>query len=135
MKKRAWIGIPLVLAVVAGIGACTEYPTRPVYRRPTISSVLVFPNVIGQGDSAVITVIASDPDGDTLVYDWETDSRLIIQGASSVVPFILYHTFSSSRVFYRSTSAAYNDTVPVWCSVRDRRGGGASRRVRVLLRS
>ena len=121
------------LAAVLGIGACREYPTRSVYRRPTISSVTVFPTVIGQGDSAIVTVFATDPDGDPLVYDWMTDGRLIIQGGHSGGSY-LFHTASNSRVFYRSTSLPYNDSSWVWCTVSDVRGGADSRRVLVLLR-
>ena len=124
----------LVLAVVVGLGACREYPTRPVDRRPAISSLVLFPKVIGQGDSAIITVFATDPDGDTIVYDWETDSRLIIKDGRPGVPF-LYDTPSSSHVFYRSTAPPYNDSTWVWCSVRDHRGGGDSRVVLILLRN
>ena len=132
MKWSAQLCVLLALAVVAGVGACTEYPTRPVDRRPAISSVVVFPNVLGQGDSALVTVIASDPDGDALVYDWETDSRLIIKG-NRPGDGQLYNTFSNSHVFYRSTSPAV-DTAWVYCSVRDQKGGGDGQLVLIPLR-
>lgn len=133
MKSNSSFGLLLAVAVV-GIGACREYPTRPVNRRPTISSVVAFPDVFGQGDSAIVTVFATDPDGDSLVYDWVTDSRLKIKGAVLGYSW-LYNTFSSSQVFYRSTSPAYNDTAGVRCSVRDGRGGGDTRVVLILLRN
>jgi hypothetical protein len=132
MKKRAWMRVLLVLAVAAGIGACREYPTRPVNRRPTIASVVVFPEVIGQGDSAIVTVVATDPDGDTLVYDWFTDSRLIIKD-DHLGEHFLYNTPSSSHVFYRSTVPFNDDTAWVGCSARDGRGGSDSRVVLILL--
>ena len=135
MKNRAWGRVLLVVAVVVGIGACKEYPTRPVDRHPSISSVVVFPNVIGQGDSAIVTVFATDPDpGDTLVYDWEADARLIIKDRHLTDDF-LYNTPSSSHVFYRSTVPPFDDSAWVWCSVRDGRGGSASRAALILLRN
>lgn len=133
MKHNSSLGLFLVLLVV-GIGACREYPTRPVNRGPTISSVVAFPSVIGQGDSAIVTVFATDPDGDSMVYDWETDSRLKIKGDVLGYGF-LYNTYSSSHVFYRTTSPAYNDTTGVWCTVRDRKGGGDTRVVLMLLQN
>jgi hypothetical protein len=123
----------IALTAVVAVSACRGYPTRSVYHRPTISSVTVFPNVIGQGDSAIVTVFASDPDGDTLVYDWFTDARLIIKDGRLGDSF-LYNTASNSRVFYRSTLPPFNGRVQVSCSVRDVRGGSDSRAVLILLR-
>lgn len=133
MANRARMRVLPALALVVGMGACSEYPTRPTEHRPVVSSVVVFPSIIGQGDSVIITVFATDRDGDTLVYDWFTDSRLIIQD-DGLEDGILYNTVSSSHVFYRSTSPPRNDSVWVWCDARDRRGGSDGRRVLVLLR-
>src|SRR5512136_1471043 len=77
MKSRTWMGTLFLLAVAVGLAGCRDYPTKSIYHRPIISSVTVFPAIIGQGDSMLVTVYASDPDGDTLVYDWFTDGRLI----------------------------------------------------------
>ncbi len=132
MKERAWMRVLSILALAAVVGACGDYPTRPLNRRPTIASIVVFPNVLGQGDSAIITVFATDPDDDTLVYDWDTDSRLIIKG-NRLGDHSLSHTSSSSHIFYRSAVNPVNDSAWVWCSVRDYRGGGESRVVLILL--
>ena len=134
MKHRGGMRALLALATIAGIGACREYPTRPENRRPAISSVVVFPDILGPGDSAIVTVLATDPDRDTLVYDWDTDSRLIIKGGHPG-GYSLSHTSSSSRVFYRSTYWPADTTAWVGCSARDVRGGSDSRVVRIRLRS
>jgi hypothetical protein len=132
MKNRAWLHGLLGLAAAAGIGGCRDYPTKSIYHSPVISSVTVFPSIIGQGDSVLVTVYASDPDGDALVYDWFTDSRLIIKDAPGEL--MLYNTASNSHVFYRSTYVPRSDTAWVSCYVRDGRGGMDGGRVLVLLR-
>jgi hypothetical protein len=132
MRRRA-LGVLLVTALAVSIGACEEYPTRPVNRRPIISSVDAFPTVLGLGDSTLVTVFATDPDGDTLVYDWEAHNGLAIKDD----PYddgVLYNTSSRSRVFYLRWRPANYDTAFVWCGVRDRKGGGDGRRVLILLR-
>ncbi len=133
MKTNFSLGLFLVVAVV-GIGACREYSTRPLNRGPTISSVVAFPSVLGQGDSAIVTVFATDPDGDSLTYEWRTDSRLKIKG-DVLEDGWLNNTVSSSHVFYRSTSPAYDDTAGVRCTVWDRRGAWDARTVLILLRN
>lgn len=132
MKNRAWLHALLGLAAATGLGGCRDYPTKSIYHSPVISSVTVFPAVIGQGDSVLVTVVASDPDGDALVYDWFTDSRLVIKDAPGEI--MLYNTASNSHVFYRSTYVAHDDTAWVSCEVRDGRGGMDGGRVLVLLR-
>ncbi len=132
MKNRVWMGALLGLVVALGSGGCRDYPTKSIYHSPVISSVTVFPTIIGQGDSLLVTVYASDPDGDALVYDWFTDSRLVIKDAPGEI--MLYNTASNSHVFYRSAYAAYGDTAWVRCYVRDTRGGGDGALVLVLLR-
>jgi hypothetical protein len=127
------MGALLLFAVAAGLGGCRDYPTKSIYHSPIISSITVFPAIIGQGDSVLVTVYASDADGDTLVYGWSTDARLIIKG-NSPEDHDLYFVPGNSHVFYRSTSPSYNDSVWVWCEVMDGRGGGDAGLVLVLLR-
>lgn len=123
--RHAWLRALLLVLVALAIGACKEYATRPYERVPTISSVEWTPSSLGPGDSLVVTVHASDPDGDTLVYDWFTDARLRIQGASAGV--YLYGSSSNSRRFYRSTTSASPDTAWIRCYARDQRGGSDGR--------
>lgn len=128
-NARKWL---LPLAVAIGVGACTEFPTRPNNREPAISAVFAFPQVVGQGDSLLVTIIASDPDGDALVYDWETDARFVIKDAWGVV--YAYNTLTNSQILYRSTDASPDDTAWIWCGVRDRKGGGDRRLILIPLR-
>ena len=122
----------LLLAWVASIGACEKYPTRPVNRRPVITSVIAFPTTLRLGDSTIVTVLATDPDGDTLVYDWSAYNGLAIQG-DALGDGVLFHTHDRSRVFYLRRRPAGYDTAFISCAVRDVKGGGDSRRVLVRL--
>jgi len=132
MRSRTSSSVLLALVLVSGTVACRKFVTNPSYRRPAITSIVVSPTVLGPGDSTTITVHATDPNGDALVYDWDAYNGLLIQGALPGFPF-LYNTFSNSRVFYRSSTLPNTiDTAFVFCSVRDRRGGGVGRMVQVL---
>lgn len=97
-----------------------------------VESIAAFPIVIGQGDSLVVTVIATDPDGDRLFYDWVTDSRLIIKdhpGSSEI-----FDSVERSHVFYRAAVPAYDGIAWVECAVRDGKGGFVPRLITVPLR-
>jgi hypothetical protein len=118
-----------------GAGACRTYVTQPIYRRPAISSVVAFPTTLGPGDSTMITIFATDPNGDSLVYHWEPYNGLIIKGSQHDWDNYRFNTQSPSMVFYRSTTWPHpNDTAFVWCSASDGRGGGDSRQVLIFFR-
>jgi hypothetical protein len=138
MRLRIWSRVLLPLALVVALGSCREYPTKPVgwlaNHNPVISSVVAFPQLIGQGDSVMVTVNATDPDGDTLVYDWQTDARLHMRG-DDLGFGDLSNTYSNSLILYRTTVTPINDTAWVYCDVRDRRGGGAGRLVLIPIRN
>jgi hypothetical protein len=130
--KRNVVGLLALTALAVGIAACKAYPTRPENRRPTISSVVAFPTTIGLGDSTLITVFATDPDGDSLFYDWEAYNGLRIKDD----PYddgVLYNTSSRSRVFYLRWRPENYDTAFVVCGVRDGKGGGDNRMILILL--
>lgn len=115
----------ILLTVTTSVG-CSKDPGRPVNHDPVMTSLTVFPTDIGPADSAVVTCIATDQDGDTLVYDWETDLRLRIRGNPPGDP-TRFNTFNSSEVFYLNYLPVGTDTVWVVGGVRDRRGGEALR--------
>ena len=134
MGNKTWLTAAFLLLFVPGLGACRKYVTHPIYRRPVISSVVAFPTVLGPGDSTMITVTATDPDGDSLVYDWQPYNGLVIRGRPDWANYI-YGARSPSMVFFRSPAWTYPyDTAFVWCSVRDGRGGSDSREVLIFYR-
>ena len=116
--------IVLITFVLFNILSCDDNPVdgKPENRSPVILSLFVFPDIIGPSDSAIVICNATDPDGDTLVYDWYTDTRLKIKGASRDEPW-LFHTYENSRIFYPKNVNIPIDTPWVECTVRDVKGG------------
>ncbi len=132
MRTRAWLSAAVLLVLAIGAGSCRKFVTEPVTRRPVISSVVAFPTTLGPGDSTMITIVATDPDGDPLVYDWEAYNGLVIKGDRLGYGF-RYNTFSPSMVFYRSPNWSFpNDTAFVLCYARDGRGGSDGRQVLIF---
>ncbi len=119
-----------ILAVVLNLQfGCKDNPVnteKPENRSPVIFSLTVFPDVISPTDSAIVICNALDPNGDTLVYDWITDSRLKIKGAFANERS-LYHTHENSRIFYPDWINTPIDTPWVQCIVRDFKGGAVGK--------
>ena len=118
--------IPIVFAMSVLAGCKDDNPASPGNRSPVISRVTIFPEVVGPSDSLVVVCSASDPDGDSLVYDWYSLSGDIvkIKGCNCMV---LYNTHQNSQIFYAPDSmyvAFPQDTFGIECAVRDRKGGG-----------
>lgn len=63
----------VVIAVIAGIavGVVMAMSGGGENQAPTITSLTANPSSVTSGHSSTITCVASDPDGDTLDYDWE----------------------------------------------------------------
>jgi len=136
MRTRNWRSTAVLLVFVPGAGACRKYTTEPTTRRPVISSVVAFPTVLGPGDSTMITIAATDPDGAPLVYDWEPYDGLVWKGAQGNEGDAIYHTPSASMVFYRSPTWSFTyDTAFVICSATDGKGGYDSREVLILYKN
>jgi hypothetical protein len=122
----------LALWLSVALGACgSDQVTKPENRPPVILSLGIFPAAIGLSDSAIVVCNATDPDADTLVYDWFTDARLTIKGARPGESF-LYNTDNNSNVFYpRLTTPP--DTALIDCVARDQRGRSAHATVRLII--
>ncbi len=115
--------IVLSLFTLLSIQCSDNNPLKPENHDPVIRSLTAFPAVIGLTDSVVVICNAVDPDGDTLVYDWISDGRLIVQGAIPSEHF-LYNTIANSHVFYPGGAIRSPvDTPWVQCFARDRKGG------------
>ena len=123
----------LVLVVFCGCEK-TNLPTFAASNHsPVMHGLVAFPDTIGPSDSTIVVCSASDADGDTLEYDWETDARLNIQGTPTWNK-LLNAQLSPERKFYNADLPnPINDSAWVYCLVRDRRGGGVGRSVFIVL--
>jgi hypothetical protein len=131
----------LLLAAIIQValsGCHGQSPNRPIYphnHAPLLDSLIAIPDTIGPSDSTVVTCFARDPDGDPLVYDWLTDSRLVIQGTPIWDHLHLNNQPSPRCTLYNANLPdPINDSAWVYCSARDPRGGGAGRHVFIILR-
>jgi len=135
MRRVPWRVVVLALILAVSAGACgNDDPVGPQNHNPVITSLTAFPNVIGRDDSVIVICTSTDPDRDTLVYDWFTDGRLYVKGAPLYDHF-LYQTYEPTRVFYPAYVDSPTDTAFVQCNTRDRRGGVSNyRSVRIIVR-
>lgn len=125
MRRGLWQAAILTLALGVLAAACdTARSVRPLNVSPVVLSLVAFPTTIGPGDSAIVVCSATDADGDTVVFDWDSDCRLVKMGRPGGGP--LYNSHSGALVVYAGACArAPADTGWVRCFVRDGRGGGA----------
>lgn len=125
--------IAVALATVWGLSPCQDKPpTWPVNHNPVMSSAAANPTDMGRLDSTEVTILATDEDGDTLVYDWTTDLRLRIKGNPPDFP-VKSHSFINTETFYPNFTSTEVETCWIGCSTRDRRGGVASRTILVTV--
>ena len=88
-----------LFVTLLALGACSDPATSPPQNhRPVILSLVAFPEFACESDSILVVCQATDPDNDTLVYDWITDGALKIQGALEGQN-VLFNTHESFRVF------------------------------------
>jgi hypothetical protein len=116
--------VVLVGSWVLGAGGCdSAAPLRPVNRDPIAHSLVAFPTTIAMGDSSIVVCIATDPDGDTLVYDWSSDCRMVKKGAILPGDLTLFNQRAPSLVVYPGAcNRTPLDSGWVRCEVRDLRG-------------
>ena len=114
----------LYFILLLSLNNCDDNPVKTENRNPVILSLTVFPEVVKPNDSLIVICNATDPDGDTLVYDWITSGVVRIKGAIGDDNF-LYNTYENSRIFYAPDSthvSAPQDTFRIQCFARDRKG-------------
>jgi hypothetical protein len=122
--------IVLIFLLLLGINSCKNNPVNsgvPQNHSPVLHSTILFPGVVAPNDSLVVICDASDPDGDTLVYDWYALSGSILRIKNAFPGQIaLYNTHQNSQIFYAPDSmfvTAPRDTFAIQCAVRDGKGG------------
>jgi len=125
MVRSVWLVAALAIGVIVCVAACdTSSPLQVVNHDPRVHSLTAFPTTIGPSDSAIVVCLATDADGDTVVYDWTSDCRMLKKGGFSKLT--LYNRFDHTLVVYPGAcNRAPVDTGWVDCEVRDGRGGGA----------
>ena len=122
MRPRLLLVVPILCAVLCAPGCGSKTPLEPINRSPVVQSLLVFPTTIGPGDSAIIVCTATDPDGDTVVYDWYSGG-----GLRTSYGFPAFNRYDNTLVVRPGSNiTAPLDTAWVYCEVRDGKGGGAS---------
>ena len=136
---RPVVALFILLILHAGVWGCREIrpripPAPPPNHNPVIDSLVAYPDTIGPSDSTLVVCYARDPDRDSLVYDWETDARLNIQGNPTWNKY-LNEQPSPGRILYNANLPnPINDSAWAYCSARDQHGGGAGRHVFIILR-
>lgn len=132
--KPLSVFVACMLLSVIGCGDNPVDPGKHENRSPVILSLVVFPSIIGPSDSVIVICNATDPDADTLLYDWITDGRLRIKGAHPN-DHSMYNTYENSRVFYPTQYVnAPSDTPWVQCFARDGKGKSDTRMVNFTVR-
>lgn len=85
LVRPRWTGLLIALWVGACLLSCDR--TRTITASgdpPFIQSVVAIPSSIAVGESSLITVIANDPNGGLLTYEWDAGLGEIIGQGSEV---------------------------------------------------
>lgn len=85
----------LLLLPLAALAACggsqpgrvtpPASQSRPDNRKPVIQEITTSPTFIAPGAEATSRAVASDPDFDSLVYDWEMEGGVILEGGNGPI--------------------------------------------------
>ena len=119
-------GLAAMIVFMCGLVAlsCSDdnKGTDPGNRPPAISSMTATPDTILEGNVTTIAVAASDPDGHTLSYEWESRASWltavsIVGGSAEMVNCCPISGFASSYVIVTVSDghgAEVSDSVEVW---------------------
>ena len=136
MRSRSigTVAVAAIAVMLAGASCDPAIPLVPTNHDPVATGLTVFPTTLGVGDSAIVVCNATDVDGDTLMYDWSSDCRMLKTG--HVTGDLTISTFDHALVVHAGPcNRAPTDTGWVRCFVRDLRGGGADAGlVRIVVR-
>ena len=130
--------ILLIAIMLISMSSCNENPVdnKKENRSPEILSLVVFPEIVNPSDSLIVICNATDPDGDSLFYDWYADGIIKIKGGRPGLP-VLFNTDENSRIFFAPDSkyvSAPQDTFSIECAVRDGIGGQISERIKFIVK-
>jgi hypothetical protein len=144
-KKKGQINMRELVYIVAVILnlqlGCKDNPInseKHENRSPIIILLTVFPEVVKPSDSLIVVCNATDPDCNTLVYDWYTTGIVRIKGLPSWDCCSIYNTFDNSQIFYAPDSlhiSTPQDTFWVQCATRDGKGGQAVKLIHFIVKS
>jgi len=67
--KTTFSLIVFLLGLIVALGSCNKDDNND----PTVEEVLVNPQTVATNAAATVTVTASDPDGDALIYSYAVD--------------------------------------------------------------
>lgn len=115
MVRRKFSVVLLAAALGLSASACVEYPLRPQNRAPRVLSVVAFPTTLRVGDSTLVTVTATDAEGDSLYFWWTAFNGLTAPGMRGYY----YPTRTSSLVLYLASRPVTYDTAMVYVDVSD----------------
>jgi hypothetical protein len=87
VRSRPRIVLLALLSLLPVLWGCEDPESQPQNRKPLIESVSAEPATVAAGDSVEITVTASDPDGDDLVFSYTPDGGTVA-GAGAQVTWI-----------------------------------------------
>lgn len=128
----------IIVIILIGIYSCNENPVKSDEEKnnnPIISSLTVFPKIVNPSDSLIVVCNATEPDGDTLVYDWITSGSIVrIKNSNH---HWLYNTKENSQIIYAPDSNFIKqpvDTFWVQCMVRDRKGGQVGKIINFIVK-
>ena len=90
-----------------------------INQAPVIESLIAEPSVVNQGENAIIECVASDPDGDTLVYEWSA-AKGNISGQGATITW---------------TAPNICDDYIIKVTVSDTRGGETSEELKIKVKN
>jgi len=113
-------------------GTATKHINIAANSNPTISSLLPNPTMVAPSGSVTFTCTASDPDGDTLSYMWDTCS------GTTGCPSWMHEkcgSISSTGSSITWTAPSGSKTCTIEVTVSDGRGGTATKSTQIVVNS